>query len=195
MNLQAFEPSSDTTALIADHITAILSLLGENPSREGLLRTPERVGEAYQFLTKGYNEDPAAILRSAIFHEDCRRMIIVRDIDFHSLCEHHMLPFFGKAHIAYIPDGQITGLSKIARVVDVFARRLQVQERLTQQIAMCIQETLQPQGVIVQIEAEHLCMQMRGVQKPHTLTVTTDYTGVFNDIKCRNEFFLSLHNV
>lgn len=188
MNLQEFHPSADITAEIAVHIKEIVRLMGEIPEREGLLKTPERVGEAYQFLTKGYREDPHAILQSALFEEDCERMVVVRDIDFYSLCEHHLLPFFGKVHVAYIPDGRITGLSKIARVTDVFARRLQVQERMTHQIATCIQETLRPKGVMVIAEAEHLCMQMRGVEKPHALTVTTDYTGIFEDKSYRDEF-------
>ena len=141
-----------------------------------------------QFVTKGYNEDPEEILRSAIFKEDFRQMVVVKDIDFYSLCEHHLLPFYGKAHIAYIPNGTITGLSKIARIVDVFARRLQVQERMTSQIKDCIQKTLNPLGVMVVIEAEHMCMQMRGVQKPHSITKTSDFTGAFNRIETREEF-------
>ena len=166
----------------------MLTALGEDPHRSGLEKTPHRVGEALQFLTKGYHEDPEAILRSALFEEDYRQMVVVRNIDFYSLCEHHMLPFFGKAHVAYIPNGKITGLSKIARVVDVFARRLQVQERMTTQIKDCIQNTLNPLGVMVVIEAEHLCMQMRGVQKPHSLTTTSDFTGAFTHLETRNEF-------
>jgi len=162
--------------------------IGEDPQREGLLRTPQRVGKAFQFLTKGYHEDPEAILRSALFEEDYRQMVVVKDIDFYSLCEHHLLPFFGKAHVAYIPNGRITGLSKIARVVDVFARRLQVQERMTTQIKECIQNTLNPLGVMVVIEAEHLCMQMRGVEKQHAVTTTSDFTGAFNRKETRDEF-------
>ena len=188
MDLQEFHANPDTTAAVAEAVEKILSLIGEDPSREGLLKTPHRVGKALQFLCKGYHEDPEAILRSALFEEDYRQMVVVKDIDFYSLCEHHMLPFFGKVHVAYIPNGRITGLSKIARVVDVFARRLQVQERLTTQIKDCIQSTLDPLGVMVVIEAEHLCMQMRGVQKQHAMTVTSDFTGVFNQAKTREEF-------
>ena len=170
------------------HVTSLLQHIGEDPHREGLVKTPHRVGDALQFLTQGYQQDPEAILRSALFKEDYRQMVVVKDITFYSLCEHHMLPFFGKAHIAYIPNGKITGLSKIARVVDVFARRLQVQERLTTQIKECIQNTLNPLGVMVVIEAEHLCMQMRGVQKQHSLTTTSDFTGAFNRAETREEF-------
>lgn len=188
MDLQAFNPSEEITEQIATHVSQVLPLIGEDPMRDGLLKTPERVGKAFQFLTKGYTEDPQAILRSALFEEDYRQMVVVKDIDFYSLCEHHILPFFGKVHIAYIPNGKITGLSKIARIVDVFARRLQVQERLTTQIKECIQQTLQPLGVMVVIEAEHLCMQMRGVQKPHAITTTSDFTGAFNRRETREEF-------
>ncbi len=188
MNLQPFTPNEDTTHKIANNVQDVLSLIGENPYRQGLVRTPERVGEAFQFLTKGYQEDPEAILRSALFEEDYRQMVVVKDIEFYSLCEHHLLPFFGKAHVAYIPNGRITGLSKIARVVDVYARRLQVQERLTTEIKDCIQNTLNPLGVMVVIEAEHLCMQMRGVQKPHSLTTTSDFTGAFTRQETREEF-------
>ena len=188
MNLQPFIPKNTITDAISEHVRSILSELGENPSREGLLRTPHRVGEAFQFLTKGYNEDPEAILRSALFEAKYQQMVVVKDIDFYSLCEHHLLPFFGKAHVAYIPNGHITGLSKIARVVDVFARRLQVQENMTTQIKECIQNTLNPLGVMVVIEAEHLCMQMRGVEKQHAMTVTSDFTGAFNRKETREEF-------
>ncbi len=188
MDLQQFNPDTTKTDRIAEHVEALLREIGEDPEREGLQRTPHRVGKAMQFLTKGYHEDPEAILRSALFEEDYRQMVVVKDIDFYSLCEHHMLPFFGKVHVAYIPNGRITGLSKIARVVDVFARRLQVQERLTTQIKDCIQQTLDPLGVMVVIEAEHLCMQMRGVQKQHAMTVTSDFTGVFQQAKTREEF-------
>lgn len=193
MNLQDFQENTERTAAIAEHVSAILNLLGEDTQREGLLKTPVRVGKAMQFLTKGYNEDPEAILRSAMFDEDYRQMVVVKDIEFYSLCEHHMLPFFGKAHVAYIPNGKITGLSKIPRVVDVFARRLQVQERLTTQIKDCIQKTLNPLGVMVVIEAEHMCMQMRGVQKPHALTTTSDFTGAFNRKETRDEFLQLIH--
>lgn len=185
---QPFIPSENTTNEIAQHITSLLQHIGEDPHREGLVKTPHRVGDALQFLTQGYQQDPEAILRSALFEEDYRQMVVVKDITFYSLCEHHMLPFFGKAHIAYIPNGKITGLSKIARVVDVFARRLQVQERLTTQIKECIQNTLNPLGVMVVIEAEHLCMQMRGVQKQHAITTTSDFTGAFNRSETREEF-------
>ena len=186
--MQTFSPDNEKTEHIAKDVTSILTQLGENPYRQGLVRTPERVGEALQFLTKGYSEDPEAILRSALFEEDYRQMVVVKDIEFYSLCEHHMLPFFGKAHVAYIPNGRITGLSKIARVVDVYARRLQVQERLTTQIKDCIQNTLNPLGVMVVVEAEHLCMQMRGVQKPHSTTTTSDFTGAFTRQETRDEF-------
>lgn len=188
MNLQEFKPNQETTQFIAERIQSVLQQLGEDPAREGLKKTPERVGEAFQFLTKGYSEDPEAILRSALFEEDYRQMVVVKDIDFYSLCEHHLLPFFGKAHVAYIPNGKITGLSKIARIVDVFARRLQVQERMTTEIKECIQNTLNPLGVMVVIEAEHLCMQMRGVQKQYCITTTSDFTGAFNRKETRDEF-------
>ena len=183
-----FVPSDEKTQAIAQHIQTILELLNEDPSREGLLKTPTRVGAAMQYLTQGYVQDPEQILRSALFAEDYRQMVVVKDIPFYSLCEHHMLPFFGKAHVAYIPNGKITGLSKIARVVDAFARRLQVQERMTMQIKDCIDQTLQPLGVMVVIEAEHLCMQMRGVEKPHSITTTSDFTGAFNRPETREEF-------
>ena len=183
-----FIPSDDTTQSIAQHVEQLLVHIGDDPTREGLQRTPHRVGEAMQFLTQGYQQDPKAILQSALFEEDYRQMVVVKDITFYSLCEHHLLPFFGKAHIAYIPNGKITGLSKIARVVDVFAHRLQVQERMTTQIKECIQETLNPLGVMVVIEAEHLCMQMRGVQKQHAVTTTSDFTGAFNRPETREEF-------
>lgn len=183
-----FVPNTATTEAIAQHVVELLQHLGEDAQREGLQRTPERVGKAMQFLTQGYQQDPEAILRSALFEEDYRQMVVVKDIPFYSLCEHHLLPFFGKAHVAYIPNGKITGLSKVARVVDVFARRLQVQERMTTQIKECIQNTLNPLGVMVVIEAEHLCMQMRGVQKPHAITTTSDFTGAFNRPETREEF-------
>ena len=186
--MKPFVPSEDTTQAIAQHIQAILELLQEDPQREGLLKTPTRVGTAMQYLTQGYGQDPEQILRSALFAEDYRQMVVVKDIPFYSLCEHHMLPFFGKAHVAYIPNGKITGLSKIARVVDAFARRLQVQERMTMQIKDCIDKTLQPLGVMVVIEAEHLCMQMRGVEKPHSITTTSDFTGAFTRPETREEF-------
>ena len=178
----------DVTAEIAGHYLEILRLLGEDTGRGGLLKTPERVAKAMQFLTKGYGEDGAEILRSAMFEEDYSQMVLVRDIELYSTCEHHLMPFIGKAHVAYIPDGRITGLSKIARVVDIYSHRLQVQERLTQQIKDCIQETLNPQGVMVVIEAKHMCMQMRGVEKQNSITTTSDYSGVFNSLNTRQEF-------
>ncbi len=181
-----FEP--EKTAQIAYHYQEIIKLIGEDDNREGLLKTPERVSKAMQFLMNGYEQDPETILNDAKFTEDYRQMVIVKDIDFYSMCEHHMLPFFGKAHIAYIPNHHITGLSKIARIVDVFARRLQVQERMTTQIKECIQKTLNPLGVMVILEAQHLCMQMRGVQKQHSITTTSDFTGVFQQAKTREEF-------
>ena len=174
---------------ISEGVLNILHALGEDPQREGLQKTPERVAKAYQFLTQGYDQDASEILRSAMFAEDYSEMVIVKDIELYSLCEHHMLPFFGKAHVAYIPNGHIVGLSKIPRVVDVFARRLQVQERLTEQVRDCIQDTLKPLGVAVVIEAQHLCMQMRGVSKQNSLTTTSAYTGEFlNSDKTRKEF-------
>ena len=183
-----FIPSEKKTQQIAQHIANLIQLIGEDTAREGLKKTPTRVGEAMQFLTQGYQQNAEDILRGALFEEDYRQMVVVKDIPFYSLCEHHLLPFFGKAHVAYIPNGKITGLSKIARVVDVFARRLQVQERMTTQIKDCIQQTLNPLGVMVVIEAEHLCMQMRGVQKPHAVTTTSDFTGAFNRAETREEF-------
>lgn len=176
-----------TTELI-EHYKHSITLLGEDVEREGLLKTPERVAKAMQYLTTGYQEDAKAILNSAKFTEAYSEMVIVKDIELYSLCEHHMLPFFGKAHIAYIPNGYITGLSKIARVVDVFARRLQVQERMTHQILDAIQDTLQPQGVAVVIEAQHLCMMMRGVQKQNSVTTTSAFSGQFEDGVTRSEF-------
>ena len=173
---------------LASHYKSVIDLLGEDATREGLLDTPVRVAKAMKFLTKGYNESPEEILKKALFKEDYSQMVIVKDIDFYSLCEHHMLPFWGKAHVAYIPNGYITGLSKIPRVVEVFARRLQVQERLTTQIKDCIQKTLNPMGVMVVIEAQHMCMQMRGVEKQNSTTTTSDFTGVFNTAKTREEF-------
>ncbi len=178
-----------TTQKLVEHYKAILELLGEDPQREGLLKTPERVAKAMQFLTQGYSSDPVAILNSARFKEDYQQMVLVKDIEIYSMCEHHMLPFYGKAHVAYIPNGCITGLSKIPRVVDAFARRLQVQERLTVQIRDCIQDTLNPLGVAVVIEAAHMCMQIRGVQKQNSVTTTSAFTGVFlKDIRTREEF-------
>ncbi|MBP3944216.1 GTP cyclohydrolase I FolE [Sphingobacteriaceae bacterium WQ 2009] len=173
---------------IASHYTDILASLGEDPSREGLLKTPERVAKALQFLTHGYNIDAAAVLKGAMFEEDYSQMVVVKDIEVYSMCEHHMLPFFGKAHIAYIPNGHIVGLSKIPRVVDIFARRLQVQERLTNEIRDCIQETLNPVGVAVVMECKHMCMAMRGVQKQNSVTTTSAFTGAFENDVTRSEF-------
>ena len=172
----------------------ILENLGEDPNREGLVKTPERVAKALQFLTHGYDLNPAEILKSAMFEEDYSQMVLVKDIEVYSMCEHHMLPFFGKAHVAYIPNGHIVGLSKIPRVIDAFARRLQVQERLTNEIRDCIQETLNPQGVAVVIEAKHMCMQMRGVQKQNSVTTTSAFTGQFLDENTRNEFITLISN-
>jgi GTP cyclohydrolase IA len=194
MNLSIMEPEtprelSAAEKKIAENIHAILEQLGEDPSRQGLLKTPERVAKAYSYITQGYEQDARKILRSAMFDEDYSEMVLVKDIELYSLCEHHMLPFFGKAHIAYIPNGKIVGLSKLPRIVDVFARRLQVQERLTIEIRDAIQETLNPQGVAVVIEAQHLCMQMRGVSKQNSVTTTSAFSGAFlEDIKTRKEY-------
>jgi GTP cyclohydrolase I len=190
MDFSNQQPSFDIEKIkkIAQHYNEIIALLGEDTNREGLLKTPERVANAMQFLMQGYEQNPEEILRSAMFTENYRQMVIVKDIDFYSMCEHHLLPFFGKAHVAYIPNKKITGLSKIARIVDVFARRMQVQERMTTQIKECIQNTLNPMGVMVILEAQHLCMQMRGVQKQHSITTTSDFTGVFEQAKTREEF-------
>lgn len=178
----------EVTANISDVYKNVIQQLGENPEREGLLKTPERVAKALQYITHGYKIDPKEILLSALFHEDHSEMVIVKDIELYSLCEHHMLPFFGKAHVAYIPNGNITGLSKIARVVDAYSRRLQVQERLTTQIRDCIQEALNPLGVAVVIEAKHMCMMMRGVQKQNSVTTTSAFTGEFEHNTTRSEF-------
>ena len=181
--------SSSYNKKLANSIKSVLSEIGESTDREGLIKTPERVAKSIEFLTDGYNQDPAKIIQSAMFAEEYSQMVIVKDIELYSLCEHHMLPFFGKAHIAYIPNGHIVGLSKIPRIVDVFARRLQVQERLTDEIKDCLQDTLNPKGVAVVIEAQHLCMQMRGVQKQHSSTTTSAFSGVFlKDEKTRSEF-------
>ena len=173
---------------MAEHYQAILKLLGEDTAREGLIKSPIRISKAMQFLTQGYNMDPEKILKSAMFKEDYRQMVIVKDIEIYSLCEHHLLPFFGKAYVAYIPNGYITGLSKIARVVEAFSRRLQVQERLTMQIKECIQNTLNPLGVAVVIEAKHMCMSMRGIEKQNSVTTTSDFTGAFQKEATRQEF-------
>ena len=181
-------PIDERNPELEEHYRQILGLLGEDAEREGLVKTPQRVARAMQTLTRGYRMDPKAVLNSAKFKEDYSQMVIVKNIDFYSLCEHHMLPFFGKVHVAYIPNGYITGLSKIARVVDIFSHRLQVQERMTLQIKECIQETLNPLGVMVVVEAQHMCMQMRGVEKQNSITTTSDFTGAFNQAKTRVEF-------
>lgn len=179
----------ETTKELQKHVKAILELLGEDPDREGLVKTPERVAKAWQFLTQGYFQDGEAIVKSAVFNEPYNHMVIVKDIELFSLCEHHMLPFIGKVHVAYIPNGEITGLSKIARVVETYARRLQVQERLTEQIRDCIQNSIHPLGVAVVIEAMHTCMSMRGVQKSNAITTTSAFSGIFlKSQKTRNEF-------
>ncbi|MCO5275922.1 MAG: GTP cyclohydrolase I FolE [Flavobacteriales bacterium] len=185
--IDKFDP--EAVKRLSAHYKEVLKEIGEDPEREGLLKTPERVAKSMQFLTHGYEMDPAEILRSAMFKEEYSQMVLVKDIEVYSMCEHHMLPFFGKAHVAYIPDGHIVGLSKIPRVVDAFARRLQVQERLTNEIRDCIQETLKPMGVAVVIEASHLCMQMRGIQKQNSVTTTSAFTGIFlRDHRTREEF-------
>ena len=174
---------------LAGNIKSVLSEIGENPEREGLLKTPERVAKSMKFLTDGYKQDPAKIIQSAMFSEEYSQMVLAKDIELYSLCEHHMLPFFGKAHVAYIPNGHIVGLSKIPKIIDVFSRRLQVQERLTDEIKDCLQDTLNPKGVAIVIEAQHLCMQMRGVQKQHSSTTTSAFSGIFiSDEKTRAEF-------
>jgi GTP cyclohydrolase I len=179
---------------LAKHYEEILKLLGEDPEREGLQKTPMRVAKAMQTLTRGYEEDAHEVLRQALFKEDYSQMVIVKDIDFFSLCEHHMLPFYGKAHVAYIPNGYITGLSKIARVVDIYSHRLQVQERMTLQIKEAIEQTLHPLGVMVVVEARHMCMQMRGVEKQNSITTTSDFSGAFNQAKTRQEFMNLIHS-
>ena len=173
---------------LASHYKSILKLLGEDTERDGLLKTPMRVAKAMQVLTRGYSMDPHQVLLDALFEEKYNQMVIVKDIDFFSLCEHHLLPFYGKVHVAYIPNGYITGLSKIARVVDIYSHRLQVQERMTLQIKECIQQTLKPLGVMVVVEAKHMCMQMRGVEKQNSITTTSDFSGVFNSLTTRQEF-------
>ena len=182
------------TALGIPAATAVESIWGEDPSREGLQKTPMRVAKAMQVLTRGYTMDAHKVLTDALFKEDYSQMVIVKDIDFFSLCEHHMLPFYGKAHVAYIPNGYITGLSKIARVVDIYSHRLQVQERMTLQIKECIEQTLHPLGVMVVVEARHLCMQMRGVEKQNAITTTSDFSGAFNQAKTRQEFMNLIHS-
>jgi len=182
------EYDEETTASLSNHYEDILGTLGEDPTREGLAKTPERVAKSLQFLLHGYDLDPVKILQSALFNEEYDEMVIVKDIEVYSMCEHHMLPFFGKAHIAYIPNGKIVGLSKIPRVVDAFSRRLQVQERLTTEIRDCIEAVLQPKGVAVVIEASHMCMQMRGVQKQNSTTTSSSFTGAFSKDSTRKEF-------
>jgi len=181
--------NDETTAILASHYEDVLKQIGEDPTREGLLKTPERMAKAMQFLTHGYDINPDDLIKQAIFHEEYSEMVIVKDIDIYSMCEHHMLPFFGKAHVAYIPNGKIVGLSKIPRVVDAYSRRLQVQERLTLEIRDCIQRTLNPKGVAVVIECSHMCMQMRGVQKQNSVTTSSAFTGLFmNNDSTRKEF-------
>ena len=180
--------------LLKDTCTKSLEAIGEDPQREGLKRTPERLARTFLELTRGYAMDPVATLKSAVFQEDYDQMVVVKDIEFYSLCEHHILPFFGKVHVAYIPNGHVTGLSKIARVVDCFSHRLQIQERMTKQIRECIQEALQPLGVMVVVEAQHMCMQMRGVEKQNSITTTSDFSGAFNQAKTRQEFMNLIHN-
>ena len=189
-----FQPYREGLDELAEHYKQVLTLLGEDTEREGLLKTPMRVAKAMQVLTRGYQMDAHKVLTDALFKEDYSQMVIVKDIDFFSLCEHHMLPFYGKAHVAYIPNGYITGLSTIARVVDIYAHRLQVQERMTQQIKDCIQETLKPLGVMVVVEAKHMCMQMRGIEKQNSITTTSDFSGAFNQAKTRQEFMNLIHN-
>lgn len=185
---------TETTELLAQNYKKIIGDLGEDVTREGLEKTPERIAKAMQYLTHGYELDPLKILKSALFTEDHKQMIVVKDIEVYSMCEHHMLPFFGKAHVAYIPNGKIVGLSKIPRIVDAFARRMQVQERLTDQIKNCIQEALNPLGVAVVIEAQHMCMQMRGIQKQNSTTTTSSFTGAFEKDKTRKEFISLISN-
>lgn len=182
----------EATGRLADSFARIITELGEDAGREGLLKTPQRAAKAMQFFTQGYDQDPVAILRSAMFKEDYSEMVIVKDIELYSMCEHHLLPFFGKAHVAYIPNGYVVGLSKIPRVIDIFARRLQVQERLTHQVLHCIQDTMKPMGVAIVIEASHTCMMMRGVQKQNAMTTTSAFTGEFEREETRNEFLALL---
>ncbi|NRS89338.1 GTP cyclohydrolase I [Flavobacterium sp. 7E] len=186
--------NTDMTAVLAESYKTIINGLGEDVTREGLEKTPERAAKAMQFLTHGYDLDPLEILKSALFTEDHSQMIVVKNIEVYSMCEHHMLPFFGKAHVAYIPNGKIVGLSKIPRIVDAYARRMQVQERLTDQIKDCIEEALQPLGVAVVIEAQHMCMQMRGIEKQNSFTTTSSFTGAFEKNKTRKEFISLISN-
>jgi GTP cyclohydrolase I len=191
---QQLNYDEETTKNLSGNFQDIIAGVGEDASREGLLKTPERAAKAMQFLTQGYDQDAEAILRSAMFAEDYSEMVIVKDIELYSLCEHHLLPFFGKVHVAYIPDGYIVGLSKIPRVIDVFARRFQVQERLTDEVLQAIQKTLNPLGVAVVIEARHMCMMMRGVQKQTSVTTTSAFTGAFKAERTRNEFLKLITN-
>ncbi len=185
--IDSYDPA--TTAKLAENYKSILELIGEDPLREGLVDSPERMAKAMLFFTQGYEQDPQAIIQSAMFEEDYRQMVVVKDIEIYSLCEHHLVPFFGKAHVAYIPNGHICGLSKIPRMVEAYARRLQVQERLTRQIKECLQQTLNPLGVAVVVEARHLCMSMRGVQKQNSITTTSDFSGAFlKNLSTRDEF-------
>ena len=186
--------NTEATEILSHNYKTIIEKLGEDVTREGLEKTPERVAKAMQYLTHGYGLDPLEILKSALFTEDHQQMIVVKDIEVYSMCEHHMLPFFGKAHVAYIPNGKIVGLSKIPRIVDAFARRMQVQERLTDQIKDCIQAALEPLGVAVVIEAQHMCMQMRGIQKQNSVTTTSSFTGAFEKDKTRKEFISLISN-
>lgn len=186
--------SEKTTNILKENYKNIIKEIGEDPDREGLIKTPERAAKAFQFLTHGYNQDPKAILESALFSDSYNEMVIVKDIELYSQCEHHLLPFFGKVHIAYIPNKHIVGLSKLPRVVDVFARRLQVQERLTHQVLECIDEVLNPFGVAVVIEARHMCMMMRGVQKQNSITTTSAFTGQFKKAETRHEFLKLIHS-
>lgn len=186
--MQSITVEDKALETIKESYSNIITALGEDDSRDGLIKTPERAGKAMQYFTKGYNQDPSAILKSALFKEDYSEMVIVKDIELYSLCEHHLVPFFGKAHIGYIPKGKIVGLSKLARIVDAFARRLQVQERLTHEILHCIQDNLNPYGAAVVIEARHMCMMMRGVQKQNSITTTSAFTGIFKHVETRNEF-------
>jgi GTP cyclohydrolase IA len=182
------EYDQEVTAHLTDNFSNIITGLGEDLNREGIIKTPERAAKAMQFLMQGYTADPEEVLRSAMFKEDYNEMVVVKDIELYSLCEHHMLPFFGKAHIGYIPDGYIVGLSKLPRIVDVFSRRMQVQERLTHDILECINNTIKPKGVAIVIEAQHMCMMMRGVQKQNSVTTTSGFRGQFEKIETRNEF-------
>ena len=191
MEPETYDPEIAKT--LAAHYKDILRLIGEDPDRDGLLKTPDRVAQSIQVLTRGYSEDARQVLTDALFKEDYSQMVIVKDIDFFSLCEHHLLPFYGKAHVAYIPNGYITGLSKIARVVDIYSHRLQVQERMTHQIKECIEQTLHPLGVMVVVEAKHLCMRMRGVEKQNSVATTSDFSGAFNQAKTRQEFMNLIH--